>query len=348
MLTFVRARRFILGAVAIGLLVGPGLFLAWLRWGVEDRLSEVDPPAEPLVITVEHRLMVDDQLVNASLEWGRPLEVFAPNWSGVVTDIYRAAGETVTSGESVLSINGVDRLAFASNQPLWRPLRRGDTGADVDELQRLLVAKGYDVQPDGEFGATTQEAVKLLEASLGISKPSGVFDPGWVLWLPSETFQISSIAISVGSPAPSAGSVVLAGPPPLLHVEFQDDQDVPLDLSGPWVFTSAGLEYSILDGSLEPDSLTRLQGATGSEVLSISGRVISQTPIEVIGVPATAVMSSADGDLCVWVPGPDGYLPRSVELEGGAVAQVFVLSGLSAGDQVLANPADILSSQTCH
>lgn len=347
-LTFVRARRFILGAAALGLLVGPGLFLAWLRWGVEDRLREIDPPAEPLVIAVEHRLIVDDQLVNASLEWGPALEVFAPDWSGVVTDIYRSEGETVTSGEAVLSINGVDRLAFASGQPFWRPLRRGDIGADVNELQQLLVGRGYDVQPDGEFGATTQEAVKLLEASLGILKPGGVFDPGWVLWLPSEAFEISSIETSVGSPAPSAGSAVLAGPQPLLDVEFQDDQDVPLDLSGTWTLASGGLEYSIVDGSLDADSLTRLRRATGSEVLSISGRVTSQNPVEVIEVPASAVMSSADGELCVWVPGPDGYMARAVELEGGGVAQVFVVSGLSAGDEVLANPAEILNDRTCH
>ncbi len=347
MLTSVRAKQFLLVVTAVGLFVAPLLFLVWLRSGLEDRLVEIDPPAQPLVITVERRMLVNEQLVNASLEWGRPPQVLAPNWSGTVTGVYVTNDDTLETGDPVLSIDGVDRIAASSDQPFWRFLGRGNSGADVSALQRLLSLLGYDVQPDGEFDASTQEAVKGLEATLGVAKPSGVFDPGWILWLPVEPFLVTSVVTTASSPAPSPGSAVLVGPPPLEGVTFFDNQDRPLALEGSWVFTSGGIEYSIVDGALDRGSQDRLEAATGPEVLSVSGRVRSRTPTEVIEIPATAVTSSADGTLCVWVPGPGGYSPRSVELGGGRIAQVFVVGGLSPGDQVLVNPAEILTGQAC-
>lgn len=273
--------------------------------------------------------------------------MLAPNWSGTVTGVYAMSGDILKTGDRVLSIDGVDRLAASSDQPFWRLLRRGDSGPDVESLQRLLSLMGYDVQPDGEFDVSTKEAVQDLEAGLGVLKPSGVFDPAWILWLPVEPFLVTSVATVVSSPAPPPGSAVVVGPPPLEGVTFFDNQDQPLALEGSWVFTSGGVEYSLVDGALDSDSLDRLETATGPEVLSVSGRVRARAPTEVIEIPATAVTSSADGALCVWVPEPDGYAPRPVELGGGRIAQVFVVSGLSPGDRVLVNPGEILKGQGC-
>ncbi len=41
-----------------------------------------------------------------------------------------------------------------------RSLEKGMTGTDVVELQDLLKNKGYTIKVDGEFGSTTEEAIK--------------------------------------------------------------------------------------------------------------------------------------------------------------------------------------------
>ncbi|MDO8586987.1 MAG: CHAP domain-containing protein [Armatimonadota bacterium] len=44
------------------------------------------------------------------------------------------------------------------------PLKQGDRGPEVKELQKLLTAKGYAVSNDGVFGPQTQRAVKAFQS----------------------------------------------------------------------------------------------------------------------------------------------------------------------------------------
>lgn len=63
-----------------------------------------------------------------------------------------------------------------------RTLQRGMSGADVTELQGMLLQLGYDLGSygvDGDFGPATESAVKALQVNLGL-KESGVVDAA--LW----------------------------------------------------------------------------------------------------------------------------------------------------------------------
>ncbi|MGC4064845.1 MAG: peptidoglycan-binding protein [Polyangiaceae bacterium] len=51
----------------------------------------------------------------------------------------------------------------------------GDRGPEVAELQRQLVAQGYPLEVDGEFGAITRAAVLAFQAKYAL-KPTGVLD----------------------------------------------------------------------------------------------------------------------------------------------------------------------------
>lgn len=44
------------------------------------------------------------------------------------------------------------------------PLRKGDKGPDVSELQRLLTERGYQVGIDGDFGPETYRAVRAFQS----------------------------------------------------------------------------------------------------------------------------------------------------------------------------------------
>lgn len=47
-------------------------------------------------------------------------------------------------------------------------LRRGDSGEDVLDLQRMLTAAGYPLTPDGRFGPATARAVERFQAERGL------------------------------------------------------------------------------------------------------------------------------------------------------------------------------------
>jgi rare lipoprotein A (peptidoglycan hydrolase) len=56
-----------------------------------------------------------------------------------------------------------------------RPLGKGDKGADVQVLQRVLTLKGYDIGPvDGVFGRQTKVAVKAFQARKRLVKDGRV------------------------------------------------------------------------------------------------------------------------------------------------------------------------------
>ena len=52
----------------------------------------------------------------------------------------------------------------------------GDQGAEIAEIQDMLVVLGYDVMPDGDFGIATAEAVKEFQKSNGLT-PDGLIGP---------------------------------------------------------------------------------------------------------------------------------------------------------------------------
>lgn len=69
---------------------------------------------------------------------------------------------------------------------------------DVKELQTLLRGLGYRIRPDGEFGAYTENVVRLFQASKGLSADGVVGPYTWSMLLrkpapsnPTTTFQTS-------------------------------------------------------------------------------------------------------------------------------------------------------------
>lgn len=60
-----------------------------------------------------------------------------------------------------------------------RTLRRGDTGDDVTQLQKLLINQGYSLTPDGVFGPKTEAAVRDFQRSVGLTVDGVVGQNTW-------------------------------------------------------------------------------------------------------------------------------------------------------------------------
>ena len=67
------------------------------------------------------------------------------------------------------------------NHPI---LKRGSSGDAVVELQNLLNQHGYGLNPDGKFGAKTEEAVKDFQKQNGLVADGIVGDATWSMLIP--------------------------------------------------------------------------------------------------------------------------------------------------------------------
>ena len=67
----------------------------------------------------------------------------------------------------------LQRRLFASDAPEYQTyvtLNRGDTGIRVEDLQSRLRELGYLADPvDGDFGARTEEALRLFQQAAGLT-----------------------------------------------------------------------------------------------------------------------------------------------------------------------------------
>jgi len=340
-------RGFLLLTVAILLVATPAALLVWMRTQTEDRLFGLEPDSVPVVLEVVQREVVDVTAVSVVGAWGESVVVSAPMWFGTVTRVAVSAGDMVMSGDVVARVDAVDRVGVVLSDPFWRELRRRDTGADVLMLQGWLLEAGfYEGTLDGVFGRDLQVAVSAWSVEIGVVKPDGSFDPGWVVWLPAEPFEVAEVVLERGSPAPGVGSQILVGPTPLDSVDLLDRDGRSFDETGKWVLLIGDVEVPVVNGSIEAEGLRTLSDLLNVEQPS-AGRVVRAEPVEVLVIPATAVVSNASGGLCVFVPDGDGFTATPVELSGGRIATVNVVAGLESGDEVLANPSDIFGAPSC-
>ena len=305
----------------------PAGLLVWLRSSTVERLSGLEPEPVAVVVPVESREVSDRR---------------------AVTSVAVKPGVAVSSGDVVVSVDGVDRVAVATAEPFWRRLQRRDAGPDVAMLEAWLAEAGFYEGPlDGVFGRGLTAAVKAWAESLGVVKPDGVFDPGWVLWLPEDGFVVGEVTLRAGAPVPGAGAPVLVGATPLVEVSLRDQNDRRFVETGEWILEVGEVEVPVVDGAVTGEGLGVLESVLDPEEAFASGRIRRAEPLAVVEVPATAVVADAEGATCVFVPDGDGFVARGVVLAGGRVSRVDVAEGLEAGGEVLVNPQDVFDAPSC-
>ncbi|WDV46236.1 peptidoglycan-binding protein [Clostridiaceae bacterium M8S5] len=61
----------------------------------------------------------------------------------------------------------------------WPLLKQGHKGTNVRTLQYLLISKGFDLCPDGDFGGATRSAVKRFQELKGLKQDGIVGKDTW-------------------------------------------------------------------------------------------------------------------------------------------------------------------------
>lgn len=143
-----------------------------------------------------------------------------------------APGTVIRPGQRLFAVNGQDTVLLAGHEPAWRAFTPGMAGGpDVAELQRNLIALGYDpdhaITVGGGYGWATQAAVERWQAARGLplAQQDGQIPLGQIVFLPGP-IQVAAQSTGTGATATPGGAVLTASSTrPVVDVALPAEQE---------------------------------------------------------------------------------------------------------------------------
>ena len=122
-----------------------------------------------------------------------------------------ATGAVIRPGHRLFAVDGQDAILLRGQTPAWRAFAPGMAdGADVAELQRNMIALGYDpyraITVDGSYDWATQAAVERWQARVGWPQ-NGEIPAGQVAFLPG-ALRVAGAPVTLGA-AVASGTAML-------------------------------------------------------------------------------------------------------------------------------------------
>ncbi|MFT4123548.1 MAG: peptidoglycan-binding domain-containing protein [Microbacteriaceae bacterium] len=139
--------------------------VAALRLFTPPAVSADDTTA---LVTLSSGSVSSSLTLNVAASW--PSTVAGANLAtGVVTSVGVTAGQRVTSGEVLFTVDMRPVVIAEGRIPAYTDLSIGDSGRIVAQLQRLLIATGdYSGPVSGVFDAAVRSAVEAWQSGLGL------------------------------------------------------------------------------------------------------------------------------------------------------------------------------------
>lgn len=176
------ARKAMLGVGVLVCVIGAIWGAASLFQSPEQRAASAKPPEpKPIVVPIGRADLRDDYTVQAKIAANTNQSYALPTVEGermVVTRAIRKAGDVIEDGEPIIEINDRPLITLFGHVPMYRTIKAGMKGGDVQRLQLALAKLGYNVEADGAFGPRTQRAVRAHYKKLGEQPPLCPVEPG--------------------------------------------------------------------------------------------------------------------------------------------------------------------------
>ncbi|MCQ3813739.1 MAG: hypothetical protein KTU85_04880 [Acidimicrobiia bacterium] len=347
-------RAFALLFFLVGLPIAAAAAAVYFRNDARLKPLEQESLQTVLAQTREHH---DPLAVSVHVALAEPKVITSPFHGGVVSASYVSAGDEIAHGDRVLQIDGIDRLAIKSSVPFWRDLSLGDMGEDVAALQAFLLKKGVldldGEEPEGQYGQATAAAVRQLSLDLGYSSSTPDMHSDWFLWMPEFSIVVSDIWFSVGSPPPPAGSTLLSSTQSVVDARIlgADGQPVLRNDGLPRTLQLGDVELAavVVDGMVVIEAPEFLDAALVDDQMALRGALRLRTPVHLVTLPASAVITGVSGATCVLIgASPDRNVVRTVEVVSSSGNQAEMATGkIRESEPVVVNPRVALPGVGC-
>lgn len=317
-------------------------------------ISLLEPVPNEIWLPVPDRrsTLVDNVEIELTISVGDTVR--APEWTGIVTSPSESAsGSVLKTGDVLLQVDGVDRVLAFADAPFFRPIGWGQEGGDVEALAELLQRLGLldaSIETEGVvFGNRMSAAVREFGKRIGADIPeanrSVVFDPAWVVFLPSEPFLAGRILdLPTGSPVPSLGDPVVFGTPTVSKASIVDYEQPP-GATDAVVLLDNGSTFRVDLGTgelVDPSSAVALLAVNETDVeasdsLSLIASLSVSWADEILAVPTSSLIILDDGRICIVTP----EVEVEVEVLGSQIESGVTYIRTAGADgisEVLANP----------
>jgi hypothetical protein len=347
-----RATRMAIGVGAAVIVVGAGGVAAFGLGGSEPP----PPPASglpPGTAKVTSTTLTSTEKVPGTLGYGTPTAL-PRSGQGTFTWL-PAAGDVVTRGKAMYSVDDRPVPAIYGSIPPYRTLRSGESGNDVKQLEENLKALGYTgFTVDDDYTSSTVTAVKKWQKAMG-REETGTVTASDVVVVPGDV-RIAELKGQVGGPA-SGQVLTYTGTTRTVTVNLDVTKQhlvskgISATVTLPDGKTAAGTVTSI--GSVATSKPAQQQGgsptSTVEVVVSLADQAAAGTldaaPVDVtlvsskrenvFAVPVGALVALAEGGYGVQLV--DGAATRYVAVETGMFADGKVEitgPGIAAGTVV--------------
>jgi peptidoglycan hydrolase-like protein with peptidoglycan-binding domain len=347
-------RKLVLAAAATVLVTGAvvGLVLAFGSAAKEPAANSALPPA---TANVRRTTLVETKTVPGMLGYGDPIPINATA-PGVLTWI-APIGATVKRGEPLFKIDERPVVALYGSLPLYRTLRPGTKGRDVQQLERNLAALGYSgFTADDTYTSGTAAGVRRWQADLGLAK-TGTLEVGQVAFTPGPVRiegHTARVGDTIGREAGEGGVTVLGytGTARLVTVQLEV-ADRPLAVKGRTVTVTVpglrpvkgtiarvGTAITAPTTATEGGTTTATTGSTADAVVEVTVTIADQRALgslDAAPVDVDFVSSKREDVLAVPVVAllalPNGGFGLEV-VEGAATRIVPVRTGMFTAGRV--------------
>jgi multidrug efflux pump subunit AcrA (membrane-fusion protein) len=306
--------------------------------------------------TVQRRDLVQHEEVDGTLGYA-DAETLRAQRMGTVTSLHDA-GRVVKRGQALYWLDGKPVTLMYGRVPMWRRLDpSSEAGKDIRELERNLVALGYDpdgrINIDDEWGSATTAAVKRWQKDRGLPQ-TGAVELGEVAFLPGAR-RIGQSKTAVGALLQPGSEVVdTSSTRRMVTVDLAADKQS-------LVKKGDKVRVELPDGSTVTGRISKVGKAAESEVDPQTGErgdatipleirlparartgSLDETPVgvslqkdradNVLTVPVSALLALAEGGYAVEVVNTDGttslvavrpglYADGIVEIKGKGIKE---------------------------
>lgn len=153
-----------------------------LALGSAAKQPAANPALPPATAKVARTTLVETKKVSGTLGYGDAVPVGTAQ-TGTLTWI-APVGSTVKRGEPLFKLDERPVVTLYGSLPLYRTLRAGVEGTDVEQVEENLSTLGYTgFTVDDTYTAATAQAARSWQADLGLPQ-TGAVEPGQVVVTP--------------------------------------------------------------------------------------------------------------------------------------------------------------------